>query len=90
MNRQQRRYEDDSRYRHIHVDLEDIKEPLNEYNRKTASFDEQEPEEAVLKISPTNEYVAKEKENRHIAEIYHRGHQENDDRERYVCNTQVK
>jgi hypothetical protein len=90
LNRQQRRYEDDNGYRHIHVDLEDTKEPSSEDSRKFANLDEQEPEETVLKISSTNEYGFEETETRRIGSLSRKSHQENNDGERYVGNTQAK
>ena len=34
LNRQQRRYDENSAYRHIQINLEDTKESLNQYNKK--------------------------------------------------------
>ena len=84
MTRQQRRYDDDSGYRHIHVELEDTKEPMNRDNRKFASFDQQEPRESVLEISSTKEYIVHKNENQNVMETHNIRDHEYSEGERYV------
>ena len=82
MNRQQRRYEEDSGYRHIQIDLEDTKDSFDQYNKKIKSNKDNKREMAII-TNLKNEYGISNSESKNAEEVFNVRYLQNKSKERY-------
>ena len=82
MNRQQRRYEEDSGYRHIQIDLEDTKDSFDQYNKKIKSNKDNKREMAII-TNLKNEYGISHSESKNAEEVLNVRYLQNKSKERY-------